>query len=329
VIGRPLNDRACLGKLSELARAATDDADVRQLAARFQTPRELAAYLRTLPQRNDVGDPDDGPKIACAPPQRARLLPRDPNCFERTLAYLAVAEVIDPAPLRQGATFRFPGGRHTFPVEDGEVPVQLDPRVPRNALAAGLYALCQQQSRGGWRSTLDILEWIAAIAEEPAGEGGELARVQSARRAFRHFAGSATYVPHPDTVRDMALTLRLAERQARMWGSDGVHAVRRARRAVRNLTLGRLRLRLPSKQELLHGGKIAGRVAGRVAKRVLPIAVRAKLAALGIPPSVIESLEGDVAAEGATLGPLAHPEPATELDRFLLFAFGQRVGGAA
>ena len=101
--------------------------------------QELAEWI-SLPQRNDEGDPDDGPRVPCDVSQRLRLPAEDPNCVERSALYMAAAEIIDPGPLRRLATIDTPIGRHTFPVEN-DVPVRLDPRVPRNALDA----------RGVWR----------------------------------------------------------------------------------------------------------------------------------------------------------------------------------
>src|SRR5205823_15002192 len=96
-----------------------------------------AAWIRTLPQRDDDGDKKDGPKVeACEPPQRLRIPAEDPNCVERSALYIAVAELIDAAPTRQLATLDTPIGLHTFPIENG-APIILDPRVPRNCLDCG------------------------------------------------------------------------------------------------------------------------------------------------------------------------------------------------
>ncbi|MFT3697700.1 MAG: hypothetical protein QM831_31465 [Kofleriaceae bacterium] len=74
-----------------------EDIEIAEIAAKHPTTVSLAAWIRTLPQRDDDGDPEDGPKIdACAPPQRLRVPAPDPNCVERSALYLAVAEIIDP-----------------------------------------------------------------------------------------------------------------------------------------------------------------------------------------------------------------------------------------
>jgi hypothetical protein len=133
MIGVPFedNDLTCLGAVTEIVakKVAEGDPEIDKLAAQFATTQELAAHIRSLPQRDDEGIPDDGPKVeACLPWQRLRFFPPDPNCLERTAFYMLVAERIDPWPVRRMATLDFPWGRHTFPVEEG-APIVLDPRA--------------------------------------------------------------------------------------------------------------------------------------------------------------------------------------------------------
>lgn len=80
MIDDPLNDTECLGQLTEVAARATKTPEARALATRFATTAALAEHIRSLPQRDDAGDPADGPRVACDVSQRARLFPADPNC---------------------------------------------------------------------------------------------------------------------------------------------------------------------------------------------------------------------------------------------------------
>lgn len=133
MIGVPFedNDLTCLGAITEIVakKVAENDPEIEKRAAQFASTKELEAHIRALPQRDDDGLPDDGPKVeACTPWQRLRFFPDNPNCVERTAYYVILAERIDPWPLRRMATLDFPWGRHTFPVEEG-APVVLDPRA--------------------------------------------------------------------------------------------------------------------------------------------------------------------------------------------------------
>ncbi|MBZ0234735.1 MAG: hypothetical protein K8M05_20560, partial [Deltaproteobacteria bacterium] len=141
MIEAPLNDRGCLGDITATIVALVDDRDpvLVEVASRFDTTDALAAWIRSLPQRDDLGAPGDGPKVhACSPPQRLRIFPSDPNCLERASGFLGAAELIDPGPVRALTTIDVPGGRHTLPVEDG-APVVLDPAVSRNVARAELW----------------------------------------------------------------------------------------------------------------------------------------------------------------------------------------------
>lgn len=93
MIAEPANDRECLYQLSQVAVAGLSRPDLRRLAARFATVAELVRWIRTLPQRDDDGAPEDGPKVACDVPQRARVAPGNPNCVERSILFLILAEM--------------------------------------------------------------------------------------------------------------------------------------------------------------------------------------------------------------------------------------------
>jgi hypothetical protein len=122
MIGPEFNDHRCMGSISEVARelVAAQDPVLVQIASEHATTASLAAWIRSLPQRDDLGQAGDGPKVAsCSPPQRLRIAPADPNCVERAALYVAVAELIDPEPVRQLATIDTPIGLHRNPSTKG------------------------------------------------------------------------------------------------------------------------------------------------------------------------------------------------------------------
>lgn len=235
MIAEPLNDRPCLEKLTDHARRQIANADLHAMARRFGSPAEVVLFLRAQPQRDDSGDPSDGPRIACDVTQRVRVPASDPNCVERALLYLVLAEILAPRATRQLVTIDTPIGRHTMPVEDGR-PVVLDPRQTRNGCMAGMWRERTRNSgaarpfvRGDERH---LLEWIADIAEEPAEEfAGELGlqAVRRARAAMRRLlVGWSVTAADAD---DIALALAAAERAAPLWGREGITNIRAARRA--------------------------------------------------------------------------------------------------
>ena len=99
MIGLPYNDHQCLGAITQILATMVDENDpvLLELAAQYPTTRELVDYIRSLPQRDDLGDPDDGPRVhACSPPQRVRIGADDPNCVERGALLVAVEEINHP-----------------------------------------------------------------------------------------------------------------------------------------------------------------------------------------------------------------------------------------
>ncbi len=61
--------------------SATGDVVLARLAEEHETIEALTEWIRSLPQRDDLGDGDDGPRVdTCEPPQRLRLPAPDPNC---------------------------------------------------------------------------------------------------------------------------------------------------------------------------------------------------------------------------------------------------------
>jgi len=84
LIASPHNDHECLTPATEqvIAEVQARSPALVELAERFTDTDEMAAWFRTLPQRDDEGLPCDGPKLtACRPPQRLRFDADDPNCF--------------------------------------------------------------------------------------------------------------------------------------------------------------------------------------------------------------------------------------------------------
>jgi len=266
VIVDPLNDGECLGKLTAVASEGTTNAEIQALAARFPTTAKLAKWIRGLPQRDDNGRADDGPRVMCDVGQRARLMADDPNCVERAILYLAAAEVIDPAPVRQLATVDVSDTmRHTFPIEDGD-PVVLDPEVRRNALRAHVWTLRNGMADVNGAELVPVnaellLAWLLDLAEdaadEDAGEPG-VRRVRRARRALAALLDGGRI--HPRDRGDVLYALRLAGEVAPWFGETGREGFRIARaliaRAVARQTVGARALRnFSTEQAVYWGGK--------------------------------------------------------------------------
>lgn len=329
MIGNPHNDHACLGAVTDdvIARVEAGDPALVTLAEQFDDTDDLAAWFRSLPQRDDEGAPGDGPKVtACRPPQRLRFDALDPNCFERAARWTGAAEMIDPAPVYRLATVDTPNGLHTYPTRDGE-PVILDPRQTRNALRAGLYHACRNASaRPVALTPIQAIDWIAELASEPAERlPNGSRRVHNGHRALR-----AVLIGRPlciADVKDAALLLALAEREARLWGPMGVrivhttaHAVDRLDRLAADRWLGEqsaprnagpFTLRIgnysvsPNIPLLNSLARIGGRLAGNVGLEALKV----KLASMGITPPVLNTVERELKQEGLSLGRLATPPP--------------------
>ncbi len=316
MIGLPFNDLRCMGSITEVVAELVKNQDpvIAELAAKHATTESLATWIRSLPQRDDEGDPEDGPKEeACEPPQRLRIPAPDPNCLERSALYIAVAELIDPTAVRQLATLDLPIGLHTFPIENG-APIILDPRVPRNALACGVVMTAPGPVEVDGH---DAIEWSARLAEDGAGTANirnGAPRVRRARNAVMRLVDEGA-VPAPSEVEGMAWMFALAEQAARRYGARALAMVRTTARAIaevldevlartqRNFALevGGMRFEAPRWVSQL------GTVAARVGLDVGAVALRAKLASLGVDPDMIGLVEEELNREGLTLGPLAHP----------------------
>ena len=323
MIAAPHNDRACLGAITEEIEAmvARQDPALVAVAEQHADPGALVTWIRTLPQRDDEGSPCDGPKVeACRPAQRLRVPAEDPNCVERAALYVGAAELIDPGPVRRLATVDTPSGLHTFPTEDG-LPVVLDPDVSRNSLRAGLFRAGRGRNAAAVSlSPSQAVDWIAELAEEPAARfAGGPARVSNAHRALR-----GVLVGKPlrlGDVRNVGFTLALADREARLYGPAGPRIVRTTAHAIDHLDQAAARRYIATRNAAeLHLGKYRvkpnipllaalGRVGGRIGTKIGIEALRVKLAAMGITPPVLNSLEQELQLEGLSLGALAAPPP--------------------
>ena len=111
----PLNDVDCLGQLTSFARELSSSTLIRSVAAHLGTREMVVAWLRSLPQSDDFGD-EHVRYIQCDVVQRARLLPDDPNCVERSMGAMMLLEALDPDTPRALATIDRPL-RHTGLVE--------------------------------------------------------------------------------------------------------------------------------------------------------------------------------------------------------------------
>ena len=83
MIGLPFNDLSCLASITEVVAELVNNRDeiIVELSQKYTSTDALAGYIRTLPQRDDLGDEHDGPKVdECKPPQRLRIPAPDPNC---------------------------------------------------------------------------------------------------------------------------------------------------------------------------------------------------------------------------------------------------------
>jgi len=193
-----MNDHGCLGPTTEQIRAEVDAGNTAfaELADRFTNIDDLAAWFRTLPQRDDDGIPSDGPKVdACRPAQRLRLDARDPNCFERSARFIGAAELIDSDHVYRLATISTPNGLHTFPTCDGD-PVILDPKGVRNTPRVAPFAADNATRR------LRILRLMGL--DETKGVRGDLARAVRAKEL-----GHTTWV-NGDPIDDAIATYEQA-----------------------------------------------------------------------------------------------------------------------
>jgi len=317
VIALPFNDYSCLASISEVIADLVKNEDplIAELAAKHPTTRSLARWIRTLPQRDDNGETNDGPKVeACDPPQRLRVPADDPNCVERAAMYLAIAELIDPEPVRQLATLDLPVGLHTFPVENG-VPVILDPTIPRNCVTCGLACEAKGPVTVDAR---DAIEWTATLAEAgaaPLRNGPSRRWLRRARNAVLRLVNEGAAPASSGDIGAIGWMFALAERAARRYGVRAIAIVRTTARAIADL-LDQALARKERNLALEIGGfrfeptawmSQLAKIAGNVGLDLGAAALHTELNSLGIGDDIFGLVEQEANKQGATLGVLAHP----------------------
>lgn len=195
----------------------------------------------------------------------------------------------------------------------------LSRNVRRRARNAGPVMLTPEQA----------VDWLAELAMAPAERFRDgCRRVRNGHQAMR---GVLVFRPIcVADVRDVALLLALAEREAQRYGMPGlriVHSTARAIDALDRIAAERWMAERSSGNasdtrnrnpfELRFGdytmspnipllGSLA-RIGGRIAGNVGLEALKLKLATLGVTPPVLNSLERELNREGLSLGPLATP----------------------
>jgi hypothetical protein len=329
MIALPFNDHECLYAISQaVAEAAeADDPVIAELAARYPTERALVEYFRSLPQRDDLGDPDDGPRIyACDPSQRLQLDSQSPNCVERAASFISVRQRSAPEATFQLATVDTPHGLHTFPLVNGR-PVILDPRVTKDCVDCGL-ALATPgpiavEPRNALAWTTDMAS--AGAAEFRNGTGPSMVHV--ARNAIRRLVDRGA-VPAEAEVDAMGVLFALAERVARRYGTRALAIVQTTARAIADLlqaVLDRRNVRFSiggHSYETPEWLDESATALGRVGLDLGSLYLRTKLGAAGVAPEVIGLMESRLNEEGRTLGAFAHPPDLATFARFAASRIG-------
>jgi hypothetical protein len=332
-IGQPFNDHPCLGPASRLAQALVDEQDpiLVETVQRYPTLDELTNYYRSLPQRDDLGDPADGPRLyACNPSQRIDMDSRRPNCFERSLGWIAGAEMIDPTPYRQLATVDTPLGMHTLPLEDGEaVILNPDPELTRERIKFGLAigapgpVSVEPRNALGW--TVDLAgQRIGALRNGPSA-------FPVGRQAIHRLIDGGL-IPSPREVESMGVLFAVAEFAASRFGGRAVGIVRTAARAIsdvldvvlaqrRNahLNIGGLKFDTPTWLDSTGSalGQFGLDVGGAVARHKLEaLDVAGMIGLSGGTAGLIGLLEYELGKQGRTLGTVAHPPQMATFSKF-------------
>ncbi len=230
-----LNDREFYDQLYARVHEFAQTEQARQLAEHLRNDDDAMELIRTLPQRDDLGDPNDGPRIFGKISQRLRLPTLDPNCVERLALFLAIMLHLDPDRNLSAATMMLDNGLHSFPVEfsDGFArPVVLDPMTtpPRNAMVATVYELrnASPAARG------HVARWFTEVARNACIEDGADDCYDTAMAALRHSLLTGQPIDKPE---DLTCVLALTERDAALFGNPGRTAYRRVYRSLRNLAV--------------------------------------------------------------------------------------------
>ena len=307
---------------------AQRDPAIVALADRYPTERALIDYIRCLPQRDDTGDPTDGPRLhACSPPQRMRIGVGDLNCFERAATFAAISEVSRPQHAYQLATVDTDIGMHTFPLKDG-APVILDPRVTAECLECGL-ALSTPGPIGV--EPKQAIAWTIDLARRasPAVRNGP-SQLYIGKNALRRFVDEGA-VPASREVDAIGFLFALAERAAHRYGARALTIVRTAARALAdlidavierrnaNINIGGLKFSTPrwlddTAESLGHVGLDIGSVVAR--KKLERLDLPDLIGLPGSTASILGLFESELGQHGRTLGSFAHPPELATFQRF-------------
>ena len=330
MIGLPFNDHQCLGAITQILATMVEERDpvLLELAAQYPTTSALIDYIRSLPQRDDLGDPADGPRVhACTPPQRVRIGALDPNCVERAALLVAVEEINHPEHTRQLATVDTPIGMHTFPLVDGR-PIVLDPRVTNECLECGLAintpgpVAVEPRNAVAW--TIDM-----ASQGAPQLRNGPSA-LYLGKNAIRRLLDEGA-IPALRDIDAMGLLFAIAERAAQRYGTRAVSIVRTAARALadildavlerRNAHIDIGGLKFDTPQWLDDTASAIGNAGLGIGSAYL----RSKLDAIDLPgliglpggtAAVIGLLESELQKSDHTLGDVAHPPQLATFAKF-------------
>ncbi len=263
----PLNDVKCLRLLHATVLDLMAMPWVKEFAAQFDNIGELVAYIRSLEQRDDLGVPSDGPRLPCEISQRLRFAPSDPNCFERTALFLAIALLIDPSLTLSSASMLLDDAWHTFPVEiRNGIPhmVVLDPihAPPRNAM---MFTAWEARHLAP-NAARNVAPWFAQLARNACIDQGAERSYDLAIDSVRNSLISGTPLQHAGHIDRV---LEFAEPDAAIWRARGQKAFQHVSSSLRNLDLS------------LKSGAL-GKVLGRVldtGKDIAPDVIRSALIA--------------------------------------------------
>lgn len=307
---------------------AERDPAIVELAKRYPTERALINYIRSLPQRDDTGDPEDRPKLfACSPPQRLRIGVGDLNCFERAATYAAIADISRPNHAYQLATVETDLGLHTFPLKDGR-PVILDPRVTTDCLECGL-ALAQPGPVAV--DPKKAIAWTIDLARRASPEvRNGPSQLYVGKNAIRRLVEEAA-APASREIDAMGFLFAMAERAAHRYGARALKIVRTAARALadvidgvverRNahISIGGLKFDSPKWLDDTAGalGNLGLDIGSVVARKQLEGLDLPSLIGLpGSTSSIVGLFESELGAKGRTLGQFAHPPELATYSKF-------------
>src|SRR5262245_35577631 len=330
MIGLPFNDLACLGAMSQIAASMVDEGDsaLLELAAKYPTQQHAADSLRSRPQRDDLGDPADGPRVhECEPPQRLVLDGDSPNCVERSIIFTIVQEINHPENTYQLATVDTPIGLHTFPLVNGK-PIVLDPRVTPECLECGLAI---SQSGPVAVEPRNAIAWMIDMAAQDAGQlRNGPSNVYVGRNAIRRMLDDGA-VPAPREIDAMGFLFALAERAAHRYGTRAISIVRTAARALANIldmvlerrnaqiNIGGLRFDTPQWLDDTAGalGQVGlGLGSAYLRSKLAPLDLAGILGLPGGTDAVIGLLESELNEKNRTLGDFARPPQLATFAKF-------------